>query len=374
MLAIVSQEHFIPMNNLKNNWLAQSAEVLQRIQEVIKSGYWIQGPEHNAFENELASYLNVSEVIAVASGTDALKIAMLAVGCKKDSKVITVANAGGYASIAAAEIGCEVIYCDISPDSMLIDPIKLKKILSSEIQAVVVTHLYGNIAPIEQIKEMCKEFEVVIIEDCAQAIGGTVGEEKVGSIGDISAFSFYPTKNLGAMGDGGAIATDNSGYAEAARKLRQYGWGSKYKIDIPGGVNSRLDEVQAAILRIGLNHVDEFNQARLGIVDKYRIALQGSITKLITSISQGSVAHLAVLIYENETARNQARELFSKYLIQTDIHYPILDSEQLGLPASKYASDLSVSVSTNTRILSIPLFPGLGEDELKRICNVLRMH
>ena len=212
-----------------------------------------------------------------------------------------------------------------------------------------------------------------VIEDCAQAIGGMSGGQRVGSLGDISVFSFYPTKNLGAMGDGGAIATNNSKYAEVSRKLRQYGWGSKYRIDIPGGINSRLDEVQAAILRIGLKLVEDLNQTRLRIVQEYKSVLQSSSIQVVTSTEPGNVAHLAVLAYKSESERERGREVFAKHLIQTDIHYPILDSLQVGLPLSESEDDLQVSISAVKRILSIPLFPGLREDEISRICRALSL-
>jgi aminotransferase EvaB len=371
MLASVSQEQLIPINNLRTSWIANSTEVLQKIQDVVSSGHWIHGPEHKAFESEFAAFLGVNKVIGVGSGSDALEIALMTVGCTNGSKVITVANAGGYTSLAATKIGCKLIYCDIEPDSMQIDPKKLDRLLSTEIDAVVVTHLFGNIAPVIEITEMCRSYGVPVIEDCAQAIGGISGGQRVGSLGDISVFSFYPTKNLGAMGDGGAIATNNSKYAEIARKLRQYGWGSKYRIDIPGGINSRLDEVQAAILRIGLKFVEDLNESRLRIVKEYENALQSSSIRLVTSTAPGNVAHLAVLAYKSEFERERSREVFAKHLIQTDIYYPILDSLQPGLPLSEPAGDLEVSISVGTRILSIPLFPGLREDEISRICKAL---
>jgi dTDP-4-amino-4,6-dideoxygalactose transaminase len=272
----------IPLNDLSRG-IARSEEAQSAILSVLQSGHWVHGPEHKGFEIELAKFLNVSHVLGVASGTDALEIALRAIGCTNGSKIISVANAGGYTSIAAAAIGCEVIYCDVDPEKLLIDPESLSALLSEEIAAVVVTHLYGNVAPVGAIRRMCEPFGIKIIEDCAQAIGASEDRKRVGTIGHVGTFSFYPTKNLGAIGDGGALATDDSKIAQKILELRQYGWTSKYKIDISDGMNSRLDEIQAAILRIGLSKLDLMNLRRRQIVEKYSEVLKGSELKLVTS-------------------------------------------------------------------------------------------
>ena len=219
----------IPINDLSRSFDNQQ-ELLESIQRVVLSGQWIQGPEHNAFEKELADFIGTKHALGVANGTDALEIALRAAGCSPGAKVITVANAGGYTTVAARAIGCEIIYCDIDSERLVIDPESLQDLISEEIRVVVVTHLYGNVAPVGAIVEMCKSFGITVIEDCAQAIGASDAGKRVGSVGDIGTFSFFPTKNLGAIGDGGALTTNNPIYAENIRRLRQYGWADKYRI------------------------------------------------------------------------------------------------------------------------------------------------
>lgn len=361
----------IPLNDLKVGWAANSIEVRERVNEVIASGHWIHGNHHKMFELELADYLGVSHTVGVASGTDALHLALLSVGCKAGSKIISVSNAGGYTAIAAGKIGCAVMYCDIDAETMLIDVSVLKSLISDEISAVVVTHLYGNIAPISEIVSLCRTFGVPVIEDCAQAIGGSEKNQKVGSFGDIAAFSFYPTKNLGAIGDGGAIATNNIEIANKARMLSQYGWAEKYSIQIPGGINSRLDEIQAAVLRVGLNFIDDLNCKRISIVTQYQNSINQDNCTLVTSLKEGSVAHLAVILFQNQKSRDLARINFQNSKIQTGIHYPIDDTQQVGLTKNSPSAVLSNSISVSKRILTIPLFPEMTEAQIGRVCEEL---
>jgi len=360
----------IPINDLTRG-IAQSDEATAAMSRVLKSGYWIHGPEHAAFEQEFAEFLNVAHVFGVASGTDALEIALRAVDCKQGSKVITVANAGGYTSIAAAIIGCEVIYCDVDPERLLMDPKALVSLLSKEISAVVVTHLYGNVAPISLIKSMCDEFGISIIEDCAQAAGASENGNRVGSIGDVGTFSFYPTKNLGGVGDGGALATNDPEIAKRINELRQYGWTAKYKIDLPRGRNSRLDEIQAAMLRVGLPKLDSMNQQRMRIVEKYSNAIKKSGLRLVTSDQPGNVAHLAVVQVSKAIGRDNFRGYMKDLGIQTDVHYPILDCDQIGLPYYHGTNSLVHSRLSVNEIVSIPLFPELTQAEVGHIAESL---
>jgi dTDP-4-amino-4,6-dideoxygalactose transaminase len=360
----------IPMNDLVRG-ISNSKEAALAVTRVLRSGYWIHGPEHKAFEIELAEYLVADFVSGVASGSDAIEIALRAVGCQRDSKVITVANAGGYTSIASASIGCKVIYCDVDPIKLLMDPQSLASLLSEEITAVVVTHLYGNVAPIQEIKKMCDRYGIKVIEDCAQALGATQFGIRVGTIGHIGTFSFYPTKNLGAVGDGGALATNDPKIAQRITQLRQYGWTSKYKIDLPGGMNSRLDEIQSAVLRIGLPKLDSMNEKRKQIIEQYSKALKEPKIRLVTSFQPGNVAHLAVL----EIPEDLGRDRFQKHLkdrgISTDIHYPILDCDQIGLEPDARETPLTNSRRFASKVVSIPLFPELTDREVSQICLAL---
>jgi len=366
---LISTPVDIPFNDLSRGWLANSKEVQEACNRVIQSGYYIHGPEHAAFEYELALFLGVESVIGVASGTDALELALKAVGCKTGSKIITAANAGGYTSVVAAGIGCEITYCDVDPEKLVISENTLSPLLSHEIVAVVVTHLYGNIAPVEQIRELCEPYGIKVIEDCAQAIGGLSGYRRVGSVGHIGAFSFFPTKNLGAAGDGGAVATSDPELATKLRKLRQYGWGQKYSIDLSGGTNSRLDEMQAAILRVGLPKVDSLNQKRRDIVGSYRKALQGTDLHFVTENSPDSTAHLAVLRLPWNIVRSDFQKVLKEKGVQTAVHFPILDCDQVGLPPQKIVPVLPESRLAKDEIVSLPCFPEMTSQEVSIVTN-----
>jgi dTDP-3-amino-2,3,6-trideoxy-4-keto-D-glucose/dTDP-3-amino-3,4,6-trideoxy-alpha-D-glucose/dTDP-2,6-dideoxy-D-kanosamine transaminase len=360
----------IPMNDLSRG-IAKSEVAQDAIVRVLQGGHWVHGPEHRDFEIELAEFLNANHVFGVASGTDAIEIALRAIGCTRGSKIISVANAGGYTPIAAAAIGCEVIYCDIDPNNLLMNPESLAPLLSEGIAVVVVTHLYGNVAPVGAIRRMCEPFGIKIVEDCAQAIGATEDGKRVGTIGHVGTFSFYPTKNLGAIGDGGALATNDPEIAQRILELRQYGWTSKYKIDISGGMNSRLDEIQAAVLRIGLLKLDSMNLKRRQIIGQYSEALKNSELKLVTSFDINNAAHLAVVIVPESYNRDIFRMHMKEFGIQTDIHYPILDCEQLGLHQSAVKAKLDQSRKYSNLIVSIPLFPELIDSEVNQITAAL---
>lgn len=361
---MISSPMIVPFNDLSRGWLANSDEVQEVCKRVIKSGHYIHGPEHAAFEIELADFLGCTDAIGVASGTDALQLALRAVGCDRGSKIITAANAGGYASIASIEIGCEIIYCDVDPISLVITGDTLAPWLTKDVQAVIVTHLYGNIAPVDQIRKLCEPLGIRVIEDCAQAIGGRIGGRRVGTIGDIGTFSFYPTKNLGGAGDGGAVVTNDPNLASRVRKLRQYGWNDKYSIESSGGINSRLDEIQAAVLRIGIPKIDLLNAKRREIVRQYREAFRTTKLRIVTQDSNYSTSHLAVVRVPKEISRDRFQEALTIRGIQTAIHYPILDCDQRGLPRRNSVDQIPESRAAKGEIISLPCFSELTSSEV----------
>ena len=365
----------ILINDLSRSIQANSETLLKKIEEIIKSGKYILGDQNLKFEQEFSKYLQVRYVRGVANGTDALEIALRALGCKKGSKVAVAANAGSYAAVAANSIGCEIIYVDVSMDNCTIKIENLKSVLNSEITALVVTHLYGNVAEVDKIVEFCRNLNIFVIEDCAQSTGASIQDKKLGAFGDISTFSFYPTKNLGAIGDGGAICTNDQDLAEKIKKISQYGWEKKYDIKTFGGLNSRLDEIQAAVVLEGLKTLDSRNGTRREIVERYSKALVGKKTKILTSFSEGSVCHLAVLLLPSEVDRSEIRAKFESKGVQTDIHYPKLDTEQAGLAISNAGSFiLPNSKRLADSILTIPCYPELTFDEIELICKVMEDH
>ena len=356
----------VPMFNL-----AQVTDVdkLTKISTtVLNSPQHILGPNVQNFEIKFADYIGVKHCLGVANGSDALVIALRSIGVKKDDEVATVANAGFYTCAALNLIGAIPILIDIDPDSLLIDPIDLeKKMITNNIKVVVVTHLYGQVAPIKDVIELCSKSGIKVIEDCAQATGAQVEGKKVGSFGDISTFSFYPTKNLGAVGDGGAVLTNNGQIAKIVKKIRQYGWGEKYSVEIENGTNSRLDELQAAFLIAKLDNLDNWNQQRITIAEQYVNAFEKTKVKALKNTLKG-VAHLFVILTDD---RDKLIEHLSKNSIQSGIHYPISDHKQAIYKEKFKEINLPVTDSSVDKILSLPIYPGMKQEEIDHVINVV---
>ena len=316
----------IPVNSLSRHIEPLKDALAAAATEVVGSGYYVLGPNVRAFESAFAKYCGVEHCISVANGTDALELSLRALGVSSTDRVAVVANAAMYGTSAVLACGAEPVFIDISADSATMDPAKLKTALANGgIKAVIVTHLYGQLADIEPIAALCKAHGVGLVEDCAQAHGARNGNGVAGSFGDIASFSFYPTKNLGAMGDGGAVVTGRADLADRVRMLRQYGWTQKYTNGIAGGRNSRLDEIQASMLLLMLPHLDQWNQKRRYVAERYRAGISNPRIHTNTSAGQDYVAHLYVI-------RTDARAALQRHLldnnIQTDVHYPIADHKQ----------------------------------------------
>lgn len=337
---------------------------------VLDSGWYVLGPEHDAFEAELAAYLGAPTAVGVGNGTDALQLAMLALGVNPGDAVLTAANAGGYASTAARSIGARPVYADVDPSTLLLTAATLDDAvrgLDGDPAVIVVTHLYGMAAEMPSIVAWAEARGIPLIEDCAQSLGARVDGRRAGTFGDAATFSFYPTKNLGAIGDGGAVVARDALVADRVRSLRQYGWESKYRATTPGGRNSRLDELQAAILRVRLDGLDALNARRREIHARYAAALTLPGVRFVHSSSDAYVAHLAVLEADD---RDLLRQRLDADGIRTDIHYPIPDHRQ-PIATQEPLPTLPVTERAAGRILSIPLFPELNETEISRVESAL---
>jgi aminotransferase EvaB len=355
----------IPFNDLRRG-AAQDTEMFTAVERVILSGRYLLGEETAGLERELASYLGTAHVVCVASGTNALELALASLDLTPGQEVLTAANAGGYAALAARRRGLRVRYADVDEDSLLLTPTTVELALSARTRVVVVTHLYGRMADVAALRELCHARDIRLLEDCAQAAGARAVGGRAGSIADAAAFSFYPTKNLGALGDGGAVATSDERIAERIRQLRQYGWGARYRIERDGGVNSRIDELQAALLRARLRQLDERNRARREIARRYAQALASTPLEFLWAAGEEYVAHLAVVRSPQRT--RLAQELAARG-IATAVHYPIPDHRQafIGVPDTI----LPVTEAACTEVLSLPCFPELETGEVDSICTAL---
>lgn len=366
----------IPLNDLSRMDFDLRGRVSKKAADLSVSGKYILGSEVAELEATLAEYLKIGDCIGVATGTDALSLSLLAIGVGQGDTVLTAANAGAYATLAAIGVGAQPIFVDVSEDSLQISISELEKSLNIskkrglKPKAVIVTHLFGQLnLGIEAIAAFTKREGLFLIEDCAQALGARSASGMAGSFGDLSTFSFYPTKNLGAAGDGGAVGATRVDLALRVRKLRQYGWGERYKIEVANGRNSRLDEIQAAILNLKFPLLDSWNQKRRDIYASYVQSASPKV-KFFSEPNHSFVGHLAPITVENMT-QVQLREYFRKLGILTSIHFPTPDHKQ---PINLQHADLislEVTEKSCSSLITLPIFPEMTRIEVSRVCDAL---
>jgi dTDP-4-amino-4,6-dideoxygalactose transaminase len=333
---------------------------------VMSSRRYVLGAEVEAFEREFAAFCGTRACIGVANGTDALELALRASGVAAGSRVATVANAGYYTCTALAAIGAEPVFIDVD-ESLTMSSQSLDGAIDG-LDAVVVTHLYGRLGAIEAIIAIAGRRGIPVIEDCAQAHGAERAGKRAGSFGAAGCFSFYPTKNLGALGDGGAVITPSDEIAASMRALRQYGWSTQYHVDRHGGRNSRLDALQAAFLRVKLSRLTGWNDERRAIARRYREALPGLGWAGRTFDDGDDVAHLVVV---RSREREALRAALASEGIATGVHYPIADHRQLVRRASS-APSLPVTEAACREVVTLPCYPGLAGDDVDRVIRTVR--
>lgn len=352
--------HSVPFNDLSRAVLAQQSGLRQAANRVLESGWFVLGREVAAFESEFAGYCGVEHCVGVANGSDALALALAAVGVAAGDKVATCANAAMYSSLAILSLQAEPIFVDIEVNHTM-SVAQFKLAANDGLKAVVVTHLYGQLADIEAIVAIAKPLGIAVIEDCAQAHGAVRSGKRAGSFGDAATFSFYPTKNLGALGDGGAVVCSSLAIKNVMLSLRQYGWTTKYFVGLPGGRNSRLDELQAAFLRTRLPLLDTANARRRAIARRYIAGIKQASITLPATLDESYVAHLFVV-------QTQAKESLATHLrnqnVQIDFHYPVCDHEQEIMKAKYGHISLPQSERAAKQVISLPCFPELSDDEV----------
>ncbi len=352
------------------SYRAHREEIDRAIARVLESGTYVGGEEVAAFELELARALGVRFAIGVGNGTDALRIALGACGVGPGDEVVTVSHTA-VATVAAIELaGARPVLADVEPGRMTLDPASFEKALAARTRAVVPVHLYGQPAALEPILSLARLRGLAVIEDCAQAHGARLGGARVGALGDAGCFSFYPTKNLGALGDGGAIATNDARVADRARLLREYGWRERFRSEIPGG-NSRLDPLQAAVLRAKLPRLDAENAARAAIAARYRAAL-ADLPLELPEPAPGTdpVWHLFVIRTRD---RDALRAHLAERGIAAAIHYPLPVHRQAAYAGRVSApGSLAHTDALAPRILSLPLHPQLDDAAVTRVIEAIR--
>jgi len=363
----------ILQNNLGAGYRAHKKEIDDAVQSVLEKGWYILGENVRGFETEFASFIGAEYAVSVASGTDAIEIALRACGIGEGDGVITVSHAA-VATVAAIELtGAVPVLVDIDPVSYTVDPNciedVLKKNIDGFIKAIIPVHLYGHPADMDSIMEIAQKLGLIVIEDCAQSTGATYKGKLTGTFGHCGCFSFYPTKNLGAFGDGGLITTDDNALAEKIRLLRQYGWRERY-VSAIAGLNSRLDEIQAAILRVKLRYLPEENATRQKIASQYSQLLSHS-SVVVPNVSPkcGHVFHQYVI---RTPRRDNLKAYLSEQGIGTLIHYPVPIHKQPAYEGRlKESCPLHVTEATAQQVLSLPMYPQLMEAEVQKMAEII---
>jgi dTDP-4-amino-4,6-dideoxygalactose transaminase len=359
----------IPFFDLKKQYKSIQSEIDAATARVYSSGWFILGPEVEAFEREFAQYIGAQYGIGVGSGTEALHLALLALGIRAGDEVITVPNTA-VATVAAIELaGAKPVLADVCADSMTLDPARLEAAITPRTRVIIPVHLFGQSADLDPILHLARKHNVRVLEDCAQAHGATYHGQRVGAFGDIAAFSFYPTKNLGAYGDGGAIVTNDAQLAERVKLARQYGWRVRYESETTG-LNSRLDELQAAILRVKLRHLDAWNRARRERAARYDELLPNRTVRAPLEMPYGEhVYHLYVVQSER---RDELAEFLKARGIGTAIQYPTPIHLQRAYRHLAPDSSLPVAEKLAREILSLPLYPELALEDVRSVAEAVR--
>lgn len=360
----------IPFNALdRQNSGALAVEMADAARRVMDSGWYVLGKEVSAFENEFAGYCGTRHAVGVGNGSDALELALASLDLPEGSEIAVAPNAAMYATLAILAQGFSPRFVDVDPQRATMAATSLAASITPQTRAIVVTHLYGALADIEAIGAIARQHDLTIIEDCAQAHGAERDGRRAGSFGDAACFSFYPTKNLGALGDGGAVVTNDDALADRLRRLRQYGWKDKYQVTLAHGRNSRLDELQAALLRVKLPRLDRWNARRRDIATQYSKGIRNSSIQAPPQPASDHVAHLYVVRSER---RDALREHLQHRGVGVDVHYPIPDHRQ-PIFGDRYAAlSLPVAERLARTSLSLPCFAELTDDEVAFVidaCN-----
>ncbi len=364
----------VPLNNLAPGLESIRPEIDAAIQRVLARGWYILGPEAEAFEQAFAAYHGAGcQAVGVGCGTDALRIGLQALGLEPGDEVLVTTNAGVPPVAAVVAAGARPVFCDVDPDSHTLDPAEIGRRATGRTRAVLVVQLFGRLAAMEAIFDAAHHRGLAVLEDCAQAHGARRASRLAGTWGDAAAFSFYPTKNLGALGDGGAVLSSRPEVADRARLLRNYGWRQQYASELHS-TNSRLDELQAAILAAKLPHLDGWNAARRRLAEVYAAELAGVSSVLPPApsrVDEEQVHHLYVIRVPER--RDQLRAFLAAQGAGSGIHYPV--PAHLQAPYVEYGGGPGSLPNTERlagEVLSLPLFPELAPEDAAYVASLVR--
>lgn len=362
----------VPFVDLKTQYSSIASEIGGSVSEVLKDCDFILGAKVKAFEREFASYCGSTYSLGVSSGTEALHLALRALGIGPGDEVITQANTFIATALAISYTGATPVFVDVEEETFNIDPRLLEKAVTPRTKAIIPVHLYGRPAPLDAIKEVAARHNLFIVEDACQAHGalysGEAGAARAGTLGDIAAFSFYPGKNLGAYGDGGAITTGDTELYVKLRMLRDYGQVVKYHHQVEG-YNSRLDTIQAAVLSVKLKYLDRWNGLRADHAARYSELLAGIPEVRSPELCEGHVYHLYVIRAQE---RGGLAEFLGSRGISTGIHYPVPNHLQPAFGRLGYAKgSFPVTERLSGEILSLPIFPELKYNQIRRVADAI---
>lgn len=352
----------------KAQYLAHREEILAAISSVLDSGRYILGKEVRTFEASFARYCDVQHGVGVGNGTEALAIALKALGIGAGDEVVTVSHTAVATAVAVEMAGATPVFIDIEPGYYTMDPRLIEPVLSKRTKAIIPVHLYGHPADMGPIVSLARSHGLYVVEDCAQAAGASIHGRKLGGWGDVGCFSFYPTKNLGALGDGGMVVTNDSGLAEKMRSLREYGWDDGRDCRYPG-LNSRLDEIQAAVLNVKLKYLDVENDLRRLIAEEYTRRLsKSSLTLPRERPGARHVYHLYVVASER---RRDLVECLNGQGMELGIHYPVPVHRQTAYRNRHAATRLPYTDGAAECVLSLPIFPELDVGAVRRVADAI---
>lgn len=353
--------------DLSREYKSIKKEIDEAISKVLIGGHYVLNSEVENFEREFAKFCGTKYCVTVASGTDALFLSLRAIGVESGDEVITVTNSFVATALSISMLSAKPVFVDIDPETQNIDTSKIEEKITSKTKVIIPVHLYGRVADMGPIKEIAKKHGLKVLEDACQAHGAVYRGERVGGLGDVAAFSFYPSKNLGGYGDGGAITTNNEDYYKQLLALRFYGQYDR-KISVLPGINSRLDEIQAAILRVKLKYLNSRNEFRQKIADMYRRLITNP--NIIIPKAMDKDEHVYHLFVAQAKNRDNLRKVLEDNGVQTMIHYPVLLHNQ-PIFQEEVENIFPQAEKCNSQIFSLPMYPFLEKKEVEKIAEIL---